>query len=393
LSTKEAKGIEIFVGTFALPAMIFTALCTLDLSSVNWKFVLSIFITKTIIFLAVVVVTLLVNHGHNVGKAGLYSIFVTQSNDFALGYPILNALYRQSYPEYPSYLYLLSPISLAILNPIGCILMEVDKVKSSNDTSKLEEEGNSSSTVNSTPQHTRKECEQNGTVKMDEHQIDVASKITTNIDTNNKDYENKWQRYRKGTLNTLNVEDSSVEQLSSEIWCPRKAKTVGKIVLGVFSNPIIILTFAGLIFGQFVFHGQMPPVINNFLQTLKNAYSATALFALGLGMVGKMEALKNGSKLLGPFILIVTKIILMPLVAREITNLLSAGSNEEETSRLADFAFLYGTFPTTPTVYVLATRYGIASSIIATTMIACTFLSAPIMFLSGIYHFDVFLYE
>ena len=51
MSTKEAKGIEIFVGTFALPAMIFTALCTLNLSSVNWKFVLSIFITKTIIFL------------------------------------------------------------------------------------------------------------------------------------------------------------------------------------------------------------------------------------------------------------------------------------------------------------------------------------------------------
>ena len=396
LSTKEAKGIEIFVGTFALPAMIFTALCTLNLSSVNWKFVLSIFITKTIIFLAVVVVTLLVNHGHNVGKAGLYSIFVTQSNDFALGYPILKALYGQSHPEYPSYLYLLSPISLAILNPIGCILMEVDKVKSSNDTLKLEEEDNSSSTVNSTPQHTRKECDHISRVKMDEHhvKIDVVPKIKTNIDTNNKEYKYKWQRYRKGTINTQNVEDESVksvgEHLSSEIWCPRKAKTVCKIVFSILSNPIIILTFAGLIFGQFVFNGHMPPVINNFLQTLKNAYSAAALFSLGLGMVGKMEALKNGSKLLGPFILIVSKVIVMPLVAREITNLLSAGSNEEESSRLADFAFLYGTFPTAPTVYVLATRYGIASSIIATTMIACTFLSAPIMFLSGIYSCDVY---
>ena len=96
-----------------------------------------------------------------------------------------------------------------------------------------------------------------------------------------------------------------------------------------------------------------------------------------------MEALKNGSKLLGPFILIVSKVILMPLIAREITKLLYSGSSEEESSRLANFAFLYGTFPTAPTVYVLATRYQIASSIIATTMIACTFLSAPIMFISG----------
>ena len=75
----------------------------------------------------------------------------------------------------------------------------------------------------------------------------------------------------------------------------------------------------------------------------------------------------------------------MPLIAREITNLLYTGSNEEDSSELANFAFLYGTFPTAPTVYVLATRYGIASGIIATTMIACTFLSAPIMFISGEY--------
>ena len=96
-----------------------------------------------------------------------------------------------------------------------------------------------------------------------------------------------------------------------------------------------------------------------------------------------MRALKQGSKLLGPFILIVSKVILMPLIAREVTILLYTGSHEDESTRLADFAFLYGTFPTAPTVYVFATRYGIASSIIATTMIACTFLSAPCMFISG----------
>uniref|UniRef100_A0A8C5ARF4 Uncharacterized protein n=1 Tax=Gadus morhua TaxID=8049 RepID=A0A8C5ARF4_GADMO len=33
-------------------------------------------------------------------KAGLYAIFATQSNDFALGYPIVDALYRTTYPEY-----------------------------------------------------------------------------------------------------------------------------------------------------------------------------------------------------------------------------------------------------------------------------------------------------
>lgn len=38
------------------------------------------------------------------------------------------ALYKDVHPEYASYLYLMAPISLAILNPIGLILMEIAKI-------------------------------------------------------------------------------------------------------------------------------------------------------------------------------------------------------------------------------------------------------------------------
>lgn len=61
------------------------------------------------------------------GRAGLYAIFTTQSNDFALGYPILVAIYGQTHPECPAYLYLIAPISLVILNPIGFVAMEIGK--------------------------------------------------------------------------------------------------------------------------------------------------------------------------------------------------------------------------------------------------------------------------
>ena len=389
LSTKEANGLGTFVGTFALPAMIFTALCTLNLNCVNWKFVLSIFITKAILFVSVIIVGLLVNHGQNIGKAGLYSIFVTQSNDFALGYPILKALYGQTHPEYPNYLYLLAPISLAILNPIGCVLMEVDKVKSNIDEhSNTIESEDPPSSAESTPENVRRSVNQCNEYKCN---IEVPNKDQQEMPADNvKEYIDRWKRYRKSATTKQDVENSSIEyegedqQCCAKFACSNKStKFFCRIFLGIISNPIIILTIAGLIFGQFVFHGHVPPIINNFLQTLKNAYSAVALFSLGLGMVGKMEALKNGSKLLGPFILIVSKVILMPLLAREVTKLLYSGSNAEEADHLANFAFLYGTFPTAPTVYVLATRYGIASSIIATSMVACTFLSAPCMFISG----------
>ena len=70
---------------------------------------------------------MLVTRPLNYGRAGILATFCTQSNDFAIGYPILLALYSKTHPEYASYLYLMAPISLAILNPIGYILLEISK--------------------------------------------------------------------------------------------------------------------------------------------------------------------------------------------------------------------------------------------------------------------------
>ena len=50
---------------------------------------------------------------------GIRSIFVEQSNDLALGLPIVKALYTQSHPEFINYQFLLPVISLILLNPLG----------------------------------------------------------------------------------------------------------------------------------------------------------------------------------------------------------------------------------------------------------------------------------
>lgn len=39
----------------------------------------------------------------------------------------MEALYKDTHPDYASYLYLMAPISLAILNPISFIFMEIGK--------------------------------------------------------------------------------------------------------------------------------------------------------------------------------------------------------------------------------------------------------------------------
>ena len=54
-------------------------------------FLLSILISKLTVFVVVLVFTLLVTRPMDLSKAGLFAIFCTQSNDFALGYPIGNS--------------------------------------------------------------------------------------------------------------------------------------------------------------------------------------------------------------------------------------------------------------------------------------------------------------
>lgn len=88
ISETEAKGINSFVGTFSLPSLIFMSLAELDLREVNWLFLSSILIGKSLVFFSVIVITLLIGKYKKFATAGIYAIFCTQSNDFAIGYPI-----------------------------------------------------------------------------------------------------------------------------------------------------------------------------------------------------------------------------------------------------------------------------------------------------------------
>ena len=111
-------------GKFSLPALIFTSLATLDLSNVKWSFLLAILVSKTIIFALVLITDFVLNRTWS--RAAIFAIYSTQTNDFGIGLPILQSVFGQGH-EFVGLLYLVAPISLIILNPIGFILLEVDK--------------------------------------------------------------------------------------------------------------------------------------------------------------------------------------------------------------------------------------------------------------------------
>jgi len=299
LTANEAKGIGTFIGTFCLPALIFGSLCKLNLMSVNWGFITAIFIAKATIFFAVLIVTYFVDR--RPGRAGLFAIFATQSNDFALGNPILEAIYSLSHPDFQSYLYLLAPISLVILNPIGFVFMEIGK--------------------------------------------------------------------QQDQVTGSNLNNS-------------KLILVRNVAKGICTNAVIVMTFLGII-GNFAFSGHLPEFIDGFLNSLGDAFSASALFLLGVNMVCNNVNKNQGNTWITPLILIISKSIAMPIIAREVVNLLNVGVNVTDTQEWSNFGFLYGTFPSAPGVFVYASKYDLETDMIASGMVACTFISAPIMFISA----------
>uniref|UniRef100_A0A8C5QMN2 G protein-coupled receptor 155 n=1 Tax=Leptobrachium leishanense TaxID=445787 RepID=A0A8C5QMN2_9ANUR len=294
----QAKGLGNYVSRFALPALLFKNMVVLDFYNVNWSFLYSIMIAKAIVFFLVFVLTLLVARPERrFSKAGLFPIFATQSNDFALGYPIVDALYKTTYPEYLQYIYLAAPVSLMMLNPLGFVLCEIQR----------------------------------------------------------------WK------------ENPTASQ--------SKAKILGLALLRVFQNPIVFMVFIGIAF-NFALGQMIPAFMENFLDGLASSFSGSALFYLGLTMVGQTNKLEKSS-FLALLLLITAKLLAVPLICREMVELLDRSSSPVNHTSLSNYAFLYGVFPVAPGVAIFANQFNMEVEIITSGMVISTFVSAPIMYVSA----------
>uniref|UniRef100_A0A674DBT7 G protein-coupled receptor 155 n=1 Tax=Salmo trutta TaxID=8032 RepID=A0A674DBT7_SALTR len=300
ITSTQAKGLGNFVSKFALPALLFKNMVLLDFGNVIWPFLWSILIAKVSVFFIVCVITLLVaSPDTRFSKAGLFSIFATQSNDFALGYPIVEALYKNTHPEYLQYIYLVAPVSLMLLNPIGFAFCEIQK----------------------------------------------------------------WRDQRDRQQSKLQI--------------------VGVVILQVLKNPMVFMVVIGIIF-HFILAQKIPAFMEQFVDGLANSFGGAALFYLGLSMVGQLGKLTR-STVVALILLITAKLLVMPLICRETVELLDADntSSNLEHSSLSNYAFLYGVFPSAPSVAIYAAHYNMELQVVTSGMVISTFLSAPIMYVSA----------
>ena len=88
ITQQSASAIGVVAGQIALPALLLQNMATLDLSQINWRFMVGMLLARTLVFVGIFVITLIFIRPFDVGKPAILAIFSTQSNDFALGLPI-----------------------------------------------------------------------------------------------------------------------------------------------------------------------------------------------------------------------------------------------------------------------------------------------------------------
>ena len=123
----EVTGLSAFVGRLSLPALLYLSLATLDVDRIDWPLLAAVSISKLVLFALVLIACAVVAAGEWQGSkrwmlpAGLNGIFATQSNDFALGLPLISAIWGDRYTHI---LFLVAPIQFAVINPISFAMME-----------------------------------------------------------------------------------------------------------------------------------------------------------------------------------------------------------------------------------------------------------------------------
>lgn len=123
--TRAAKaGLVELVGKVALPALLFRAIATLNLSDLKPEFILGVLVSKVLLFLLAVASAQIA--GKPLADVAMWGLFVSNSNDLAQGQPLFLALTTSAYAHQ---LYITAALQVALLNPVAFLLLEVDHAR------------------------------------------------------------------------------------------------------------------------------------------------------------------------------------------------------------------------------------------------------------------------
>ena len=243
------------------------------------------------------------------------AILSTQSNDFAFGLPVLTSLYSSTHPEFPLMLYVIAPISLVILNPIAFLFCEYGY----QGLTRLSFSHSSLST--------------NSPVEDEEGGGDPLSNSDDSLYS-----PNFVSTPHPVTTPPISLDQESPQPLSSLSAQPSTLIMVLNVIKEVVRNPVVLMTFLGLLTNCCLHSQPLPTFLHDWLGGLGGLFGVSSLFLMGANMADTGGIL-DAEYIYATSLTIACKNLLLPIVSYFFVTLL--GGNAD----LSTYAFIVGAFP------------------------------------------------
>lgn len=410
--SRELRDLDKYLATLALPVVIFLSIAQIELNSINWSFLAIVLSCKLTIFIVVAIICCSIQRK---SYAGALSILATQSNDFALGYPLIESIFARSSEnqhEMLNYLSLMVMLQLLIINPLGVILLELFKKR------RLPHIANSDANVS-----TQSQISDCGTNTICHIENGIVSPLYHGYMHQNN--------YNSSTLSTHSSNESTTNSSSNIINSTTFAAPITSALsksrffpilcffADLFSNPLILATICGAT-SNILYGPTLPKYLTRGLSKIAASFAAPALFTIGASMVGKFTLLlKSPRNLVLASSIVATKNLILPFMLRTATLLILSNSNSNSNNimtssdtvdmnfvqdmannslpflqenadsisgahntpidTLVDFSLLYGLLPIAPGACIIANQFEVMPNVVSISMLLSVLLATPLL--------------
>ena len=394
----DITAISIIVAKFAMPAIFFTFASSLDISNYSMIPIVSIIITRLLMISLVGLICFTLKKKPFLSYWGLMGIFCNQSNDIALGLPVINSLWDNDTQFFGDYTIINSTTAL-FTTSICIAMLLIGEQQKRKDKPRSQSKQLSSLKQVSTSDYTTKSSDNDNNNNNNSNDINNNNNNDNIVDINNNLLtENLLDNYKNyGSVSELN---NYKKQKKYGIKCNKKCGTFMKVTISLLKNQLLLAVILGTIFNVILKttkQKDMPLFMKNILTSMSNTFNFLALFLIGVGLCGKIKLNSFfGKQAIFPLCMIFLKQMLMPLIARLIFTILDANFNNDKLysngintkSDWENYMFLYGSLPPAVTPVVLAQSFNTLPDVISNAFMISMFITAPYIFITSLLFAD-----
>eukprot|EP00928_Gymnodinium_smaydae_P039852 TRINITY_DN27136_c0_g1_i1.p1 TRINITY_DN27136_c0_g1~~TRINITY_DN27136_c0_g1_i1.p1 ORF type:complete len:727 (-),score=128.15 TRINITY_DN27136_c0_g1_i1:99-2279(-) len=323
----DLQGMHFFIGRIALPLIVFRIIATGHLADVHFGVIAACNLGKVTVLLLTFFATYLGYRtrnsvGDRILTASVFGFFTTASNDLAIGFPVVHAVYGEEMVVYIAANVL---IFQTVIQPAVMIAFEIGEA-----------------------------------VRAQSLQSTIPSSVS---------------------LSSLTPTTMGAMRSQRSWWM-----LLRRIAKAIAFNPILIATAAGSVYAalwgshlQTSADGRrsLPNPLEGILTLWTSPFTMMFLFLNG-------ASLKNARLALWPAALVLMKVVACSYISYGLSYVL-VGDSSDNAQQLRDFVFFYGTIPAGGAPLIYAQVFDCGADVIASASLFCLVLAGPIELTTTLY--------